>query len=105
MLPTPAATLAGYFLLSSRGVGALLVGATMLLGEGALRTIFGGAGQLLAAFSATFALATLALHLLKPLLNRPRRRYKFQDGVCAPFDGSSGEPGPRTRLTSVPCFS
>ena len=74
MLPTPAATFAGYFLLAAVVWAPFLVGATMLLGEGALRTIVGGAGQSLAAFSATFALATLALHLLKPLLNRPRRR-------------------------------
>jgi hypothetical protein len=74
LLPTPAGAFAGHFLLAAAIWTPILVGATTLLGEEALRKIFAQTSQSLIAFLSIFAVAVLALHVLKPLFDHATRR-------------------------------
>ena len=74
LLPTPATAFAGHFLLAAAIWTPILIGATILMGEGFLRTVFAHASQSLAAFFSIFVLFALALRILKPLLDHATRR-------------------------------
>jgi membrane protein DedA with SNARE-associated domain len=74
LLPTPAAAFAGHFLCAAAIWTPILVGATALLGEEALRKMFAHTSQTFIAFLSIFIAVALALRLLKPFLDRARRR-------------------------------
>jgi membrane protein DedA with SNARE-associated domain len=74
LLPTRAAAFAGHFFLAAAIWTPMLIGATMLLGEPALRQIFAQTSHSLVAFLSIFALATLAWRVLKPLFDHAGRR-------------------------------